>query len=130
MNVANPDSVAGVDQDGEAGDSGGFHSGDFEIGDAFGEDSVVGGEAGEHGFGRRKAEGAGDGVAVAVEREVVEFDVFARRDHDQRAAAEGGGGFDCCGAPLRSRSCASDGQHDFARYFDHAGGQGDGAGFG
>ncbi len=94
LDVVDVNGVAGVDEDGEAGDTDGFDLRDFEIGDAFGEDAVVGDEAREHGVGRRQADGAGDGVAVAIEREVADFDVFSGGDNDQGAAAKSGGGFD------------------------------------
>ena len=69
--IVNPDRVAGIDQNREAGDPGGLDLRDFKIGDAFGQYSAVGRKAREHGFGRRQAERPRDGVAVAVERKVV-----------------------------------------------------------
>ena len=56
LDVVDPDRMARIDQDREAGDPDRFDLRDFEIRDALGKDSVVRREAREHGFRRRKAD--------------------------------------------------------------------------
>src|SRR6185312_3097491 len=97
---------------------------------AFGDYAVIGDHARKHRCGWRWAEWLGERRAIAIEREVVNGDVFARGQYKQRASAEGVGGLDRGVGAVDLQVMGVGWEGDFARNFDNACRQRDCAGFG
>lgn len=68
---------------------------DFETRDVFGHDAVIRGEARKHDVRRRQALGSSAGVkiaiAVSIDRQIANLDIFAGGEHKDRATPKRGG---------------------------------------
>ena len=120
--VVDPNGVAGIHQNREAGDAGRLHLSDFQIRRRLRREFHYSGMKRENmASDGGRPERPRDGIAVAVEREIVHLDVLSRRNDDQSAAAERGRRFDGGAGPRQIEIVRVGGQHDFAGDFDDAG---------